>query len=44
MKAQKEWSGQKTKKPEGLTPCGLSGLHRMVLVAIDQEFGGAGGI
>ena len=27
-----------TKKPAGLTPCGLSGLHRMTLVITDGEF------
>lgn len=33
-----------TKKPAGLAPCGLLGLHRMTLVITDGEFGGAGGI
>lgn len=27
-----------TKKPAGLAPCGLSGLHRMTLVITDGEF------
>lgn len=27
-----------TKKPAGLVPCGLSGLHRMTLVITDGEF------
>ncbi|RFU90488.1 hypothetical protein DZA29_17545 [Citrobacter gillenii] len=27
-----------TKKPAGLTPCGLLGLHRMTLVITDGEF------
>jgi hypothetical protein len=26
------------KKPAGLAPCGLSGLHRMTLVITDGEF------
>ena len=29
-----------TKKPAGLAPCGLSGLHRMTLVITDGEFWG----
>ena len=32
-----------TKKPAGLAPCGLLGLHLMTLVITDGEFGGAGG-
>ena len=32
-----------TKKPAGLAPCGLSGLHRMTLVITDGEFWWAGG-
>ena len=31
-----------TKKPAGLAPCGLSGLHRMTLVITDGEFWWAG--
>jgi hypothetical protein len=31
-----------TKKPAGLAPCGLLGLHRMTLVITDGEFGGLG--
>jgi len=31
-----------TKKPAGLTPCGLPGLRWMALVTINQEFGGLG--
>ena len=27
-----------TKKPAGLAPCGLLGLHRMILVITDGEF------
>jgi len=27
-----------TKKPAGLAPCGLSGLHRMTLVITNGEF------
>lgn len=27
-----------TKKPAGLAPCGLSGIHRMTLVITDGEF------
>lgn len=27
-----------TKKPAGLAPCGLLGLHRMTLVITDGEF------
>jgi len=34
MKAQNEG----TKKPAGLAPCGLLGLHRMTLVITDGEF------
>jgi len=33
-----------TKKPAGLAPCGLSGLHRMTLVITDGEFWWAGGV
>jgi hypothetical protein len=29
-----------TKKPTRFSPCGFSGLHRVGLVTIDQEFGG----
>ena len=29
---------QGTKKPAGLAPCGLLGLHRMTLVITDGEF------
>ena len=32
-----------TKKPAGLVPCGLLGLHRMTLVITDGEFW-AGGV
>ncbi len=31
-------TAQVTKKPAGLAPCGLSGLHRMTLVITDGEF------
>ncbi|MDV0591599.1 hypothetical protein RZP54_21845, partial [Raoultella ornithinolytica] len=31
-----------TKKPAGLAPCGLSGLHRMTLVITDGEFWAGG--
>ena len=33
-----------TKKPAGLAPYGLSGLHRMTLVITDGEFWWAGGV
>ncbi|PQH24777.1 hypothetical protein CWD63_11375 [Raoultella ornithinolytica] len=35
-----DFAGQNegTKKPAGLAPCGLSGLHRMTLVITDGEF------
>jgi len=33
-----------TKKPAGLAPCGLLGLHRMTLVITDGEFWWAGGV
>lgn len=31
-------TAQVTKKPAGLAPCGLLGLHRMTLVITDGEF------
>lgn len=31
---------QGTKKPAGLAPCGLSGLHRMILVITDGDWAG----
>ncbi|PLJ50133.1 hypothetical protein B6J66_19510 [Klebsiella quasipneumoniae] len=33
-------TAQVTKKPAGLAPCGLLGLHRMTLVITDGEFWG----
>jgi len=33
-----------TKKPAGLAPCGLSGLHQSTLVIADGEFWWAGGV
>lgn len=32
------WTTIGTKKPAGLAPCGLLGLHRMTLVITDGEF------
>lgn len=37
-------TAQVTKKPAGLAPCGLLGLHRMTLVITDGEFWWAGGV
>jgi hypothetical protein len=39
-----DFAGQNagTKKPAGLVPCGLLGLHRMTLIITDGEFWAGG--